>query len=207
MRLPCTDPVVKLFDSDGNELAVDYDSGIGNNAWLLYSIAPGSGGTYYIEVTSATLLDLGSLDGILEEGFVVNPTPFTGGKYFLFVDTWSDDCGATPESACSLTADGTSHGGNIQAQRDHDWFRVSLVAGTAYVIIVRGSTGVGLEKPKLTVRAPSTSSLSEVTDTDDGTDNIANVTYVPDVTGEYIIIVSDDDEMDLGAYGVLVTAL
>ena len=136
-----------------------------------------------------------------------SPTDYANSASTEFED---DDCGATAWSSCSLKIDGSGYTGDIEAHGDHDWFSVSLTAGSSYHIIVIGGTSsdlLSLEKPMLRVRAPSTSALSDVTYTDDGTNNLAGVNYTPDVTGEYFIIVSDDDQTDPGRYSVHVKLL
>ena len=57
------DPMVRLYDPDGNLIASDDNSaGDGRNAKLEFKVPRGSGGTYFIEVTISSAVD-GTMSG------------------------------------------------------------------------------------------------------------------------------------------------
>ena len=62
------DPFIRLYDSAGNLVASDDDSGKDNNAKLKFKVPKGAGGTYFVEVTSSLKTDTS-----------------TGGEYILRV--------------------------------------------------------------------------------------------------------------------------
>lgn len=120
------DGVLTLYDSDGNWVASDDDSGTGNDAMLAWQAQWTD--TYYIEAA-------GYLD----------PSAGTGatGTYTLTLATATDDYSndTTTTGVVAPTAPAT---GKIDYQGDEDWFAVTLTAGEAYQFLLQGWTdGVG----------------------------------------------------------------
>ena len=78
--------VVRLYDSDGNELEVAYANSRISNTLLSYTVPTGEGGTYYIDVSYANFQDDARVLDVLgrTEGFEVK-SPFIGSRYNLEV--------------------------------------------------------------------------------------------------------------------------
>ena len=79
--------VVRLYDSDGNELEVAYANSRISNTLLSYTVPTGEGGTYYIDVSYANFLDdpdvLAALG--LTEGMETDSSPFIKSRYLFTV--------------------------------------------------------------------------------------------------------------------------
>ena len=79
--------VVRLYDSDGNELEVAYANSRISNTLLSYTVPTGEGGTYYIDVSYANFLDdpdvLATLG--LTEGMETDSSPFIKSRYLFTV--------------------------------------------------------------------------------------------------------------------------
>ena len=78
--------VVRLYDSDGNELEIDYANARTSNAFISYDVPTGEGGTYYIDVSYANFQDDADVLEALgqTEGFEVK-SPFIGSRYQFIV--------------------------------------------------------------------------------------------------------------------------
>ena len=87
VAVPDIGTVVKLYDSGGNELEVDYANSRVGNAIISYTVPTGEGGTYYIDVSYANFQDDPDvLDALgLTEGFESGSSPFIGSKYHFTV--------------------------------------------------------------------------------------------------------------------------
>ena len=74
---------LRLFDSDGNQLAIDYSGSRNTNATIEYTVPTGEGGTYYVDVSYSNFFDDPvALDILgLTEGFETGASPFWGSKY------------------------------------------------------------------------------------------------------------------------------
>ena len=79
--------VVRLYDSDGNELEIAYANSRISNTLLSYTVPTGEGGTYYIDVSYANFLDdpdvLAALG--LTEGMETDSSPFIKSRYLFTV--------------------------------------------------------------------------------------------------------------------------
>ena len=78
--------MVRLYDSDGNELEVAYANSRISNTLLSYTVPTGEGGTYYIDVSYANFQDdVRVLDVLgLTEGFEIK-SPFIKSRYLFTV--------------------------------------------------------------------------------------------------------------------------
>ncbi len=102
---PIGDPLIRLHDSSGTEVAVDDDGGDGLNSYLEFT-APTTG-NYYVEASS-----------------------FTGdatGTYTLAAR--AGDIPADASTDASLSPEGDYREGVLSPAGDRDWYRLQLVEG------------------------------------------------------------------------------
>lgn len=143
---PIADPLIRLRDARGAELAVDDDSGEGLNSYLEFT-APSSG-NYFVEASS-----------------------FTGdatGGYTIAART--GDIPADNTTDASLSADGDYREGVLAPAGDRDWYKLQLAEGQA-VRVGMQATGSpdSIGDPYLVVYGPDG---TEITRDDDGGDNL-----------------------------------
>ncbi|MGX9353385.1 pre-peptidase C-terminal domain-containing protein (plasmid) [Shimia sp. W99] len=103
-----------LYDSTGTMIYGTANSGTGNSAMTTYTAM--AAGTYYIGVAGETAAD--------------------GGNYRVSVLT--DDYSADTSTTGVLVADGAAVAGELEKQADHDWFALSVTAGTTYHVSMAG---------------------------------------------------------------------
>ena len=79
------DPALRLYDDAGTELAVEYLSGNDISVDITHSVGTGEGGTYYLDVSNAVLMDdAGKLATLgITEPFEIY-SPFIGTRYFVW---------------------------------------------------------------------------------------------------------------------------
>jgi hypothetical protein len=159
---PLADPYLRLYDSEGNEVASDDDGGPGLNAYLTYTSA--TGGTYFVAASS-----------FANSG---------AGRYFLrAADT---DVPGNVYTDENLATDGEdSRISRIDIAGDLDNYRVSLEAGVRYVIDVRGYGDNPLRDPYLTLLNSANERIASDDDSGDGPD--ARLRFTPADSGEYFI--------------------
>ncbi|MCA8932948.1 MAG: PPC domain-containing protein [Rhodospirillaceae bacterium] len=114
-----SDPLLRVYDQYGSEVAANDDGGDGFNSRLQF-VAPGPG-TYF--------LGAGSFGN-------------NAGTYTLTVTGSAppppqDDYPATPQTTGRVNAPGATNG-NLETGDDEDWFAVQLQAGAAYTIDLEG---------------------------------------------------------------------
>jgi V8-like Glu-specific endopeptidase len=116
---------------------------------------------------------------------------------------WSvaDDYAASASTTGQIALN-TSVTGAIETAGDHDWFRVQLNAGTAYVIDLRGAdTGAGtLADPYLRLYNGAGQLLAQNDDAG-GTHN-SEIVYIPAVSGTYYIDAGAHADAASGTYRV-----
>ncbi len=78
------DPALRLYDGESTELAVDYISGTDTSANIAHTVATGEGGTYYLDVTNALLMDDADNLGVLgrTDPFEIH-SPFIDTRYYI----------------------------------------------------------------------------------------------------------------------------
>lgn len=139
---PLADPLLTLYDDQGNVVASDDDGGAGVNSYLTYVSI--TGGPYFAAVSS--------FDGA------------SGGRYFLrVVDTDVPGHTATDEFLDATVAD--ERASRIDMSGDLDFYAVGLVAGVRYEITLTGEGDQPLTDPFLTVL---NSSGEQINSDDDG---------------------------------------
>ncbi|ARU59149.1 serralysin [Oleiphilus messinensis] len=160
-----SDPELRFYDSQGSQLANDYDSGPGNNA--LITIIPDVAGTYYV-------LAYGDYTA--------------SGTYTLSVDN-DDSILSNTETSASIGINATFFG-EIENQGDIDWVAVELLAGRSYQIDVLGAATVDgtLEDPYLNgIYNHVGDFYRSSNDDDDGVGNNAQEIFSADYSGTYFI--------------------
>ena len=87
LTTPDIGTVVRLYDSEGNQLAVAYAGSRLSNATAGYTVPTGEGGTYYVDVSYSNFLDDPDTLTALgrTEGFENGASPFIGSRYEFVV--------------------------------------------------------------------------------------------------------------------------
>ncbi len=161
------DPLLTVYDSQGNALASDDDTGEGRNPLLDFT-AP-SDGTYYISATG----DSGS----------------TGTYRISLENIVDDEPTASVDTAATLEVGGT-YEGEIEVDGDYDWIAVELEAGNIYGVSVSGEgSGLGtLENSYLSLRGPDGEEVEA--DNNGGPGDDSALRYTATETGTYYIAVN-----------------
>jgi hypothetical protein len=156
------DPVLTLYDANGQQVAYDDDGGTGFNAYITF-MTP-TGGTYFAGVSSFG--DTGT------------------GHYWLGVSD-SDVPGhsGTDENLDSANGDGRLS--RIDMNGDLDNFRVQLEAGQTYAISVSGEGDTPLADPFLALLNESEERVASDDDSGPGLD--AQLRFTPEQSGTYLI--------------------
>lgn len=158
---PLVDPMLTLYDAEGNQVAADDDGGAGLNSHLTF--ASTTGGTYFAAASS------------FGEGGT--------GRYFLrVVDT---DVPGNIYTDETLDAGSDDRVSRIDMPGDLDYFRVELESGVRYVIDVRGHGDHPLADPFLAIL---NSENERITSDDDGGPGLdARLRFTPEQSGAYYI--------------------
>lgn len=159
---PLGDPLLRLYDSAGTELAADDDGG-GNLNSLLEFTAPTTG-NYFIE--AAAFAD------------------YSTGAYTL--RALAGDIPGDASTDATLSAEGDYREGIINPANDRDWYRVDLEAGQSLRIGLMTDQGAGaLDDPLLVVYGPDSSEVAR--DDDSGGDLNAWLEYQATVSGPHYL--------------------
>lgn len=158
-----SDPLLELYDFQGDFVIADDDGGSGLNSDMLY--LPTSSGTYYI---------------------AANGYDSETGNYLLQVQSSGTDVGSDTSTAFTVNL-GSPVTGVIDFANDADWYAITLAAGTIYSIDLAGSdTSSGtLNDPLLGLYDSSGSFLAS--DDDGGTGYNSSLSYTPTTSGAYYI--------------------
>jgi hypothetical protein len=156
------DPVLTLYDSNGQQVAYDDDGGTAFNSYITF-MTP-AGGTYFASVSSFG--DTGT------------------GRYWLGVsDTDVPGHMGTDEDLDSVNGD--DRRSRIDMNGDVDSFRVQLEAGRSYEIAVSGDGDQPLADPFVAVMNEGEERVASDDDSGPGLD--ARVRFTPEATGTYYI--------------------
>ncbi|WP_310475484.1 pre-peptidase C-terminal domain-containing protein [Sandarakinorhabdus sp.] len=184
------DPALSVFDSSGNVLAFDDDSGIGSNARIREFLVA-EGGIYF--VSAATL------------------APSATGTYTLrAVETGnrlSDDFAGSPSTSGAVQIGGRRTGA-VDRAGDEDWFSVLLEAGRTYQFDLRGAhSGDGtLSDPLLRILDSNGNVVQFDDDSGDGL-NARISEFKPNESGTYYLAAASFSSTDLGTYSISVTQI
>ncbi|MEZ5959642.1 MAG: PPC domain-containing protein [Hyphomonadaceae bacterium] len=174
---PMDDPLLRVRDSSGGELAVDDDGGEGLNSYLEFT-AP-STGNYYVEATSFTGQATGGYTLAAREGEVP----------------------ADASTDVSLSPDGDYREGTLMPAGDRDWFRLELAEGQG-VRIGMSATGTpdSIGDPYLVLYGPDG---AEVARDDDGGEGLnAWLEFQAPAAGTYYVEARGFTEDASGRYAI-----
>lgn len=158
---PLADPYLRIYDSQGVEVAADDDGGTGFNSYLNFASA--TGGSYFVAVSAFG----GSEPG--QYSLRISDTDVPGHVY-------------TDENLDSAS---DSRNSSIEMAGDLDYYRVQLEAGVRYVIDVRGEGADPLTDAFVAIHD---SENNRITSDDDGGDGLdARLRFTPETSGEYYI--------------------
>lgn len=155
------DPYLSLYSSSGT-LLITNDDHNGLNSEISYSVV--TSGTYYLGATG-----YGSSTGT----YAISAS---GGSA-------SDDFAGSTATAGRLSA-GASSQGNIETAGDHDWFAISLVAGSRYTFSLNQSGTAGLSDTYLRLYSGTGVQLAE-NDNFNGANS--QITYTATTNGTYYL--------------------
>ncbi|MEQ1617395.1 MAG: pre-peptidase C-terminal domain-containing protein [Terricaulis sp.] len=172
------DPVVRLIDRAGNEIASNDDSDDGLNSLLEY--VPDESAELYVEAA----------------GFGGEQT----GAYTLTVsaEALPTDSAAGRANTRARIATGESVSSEIAYPNDSDWYRIRLAEGQAYRFSLAGSGDAPLTDPILRVR---NSGGDEVAVDDDGGDGLNSyLEFVAPREGVYFLDARSFNDEGTGSY-------
>lgn len=175
-KIPISDPLLRLVDAGGREIAYDDDSGDDGNAHLIFT--PQSTGTYYLVTRSTWIMDIGF--------------------YQVSADlALADDFAASTQAAGALSANGSVRG-IIDQGGDQDWFAIDLLAGRSYVfdLLTRRDGSQRLENPALTLLDGNGGTL--VTGT--ASTSQSHITFTPTTSGRFYLLAAGGDTGATGSY-------
>ena len=175
------DPVLRIHDASGAEVATDDDNGEGLNSYLEFT-APTTG-VYYVDAG----------------GFVDDAT----GTYKLSAQ--AGDIPADNTTDAALAADGDSREGTLSPGGDSDWYRVHLDAGQSMRVGLDGGDGEGmLADPLLVLHGPDGATISQ---DDDGGDGLNSwLEFIAPSAGDYFLEARGFGEDATGKYTISLTA-
>jgi Bacterial pre-peptidase C-terminal domain len=159
---PLADPLLTLYNSDGQSIATDDDGGTGFNAYLSYT--PTQGGVYYLGASSFDATG-------------------TGGYLLRVSDT--DVPGNADTDETLDAANGDDRESNIDTPGDLDFYAVDLEAGQRYVITVSGVGTSPLTDPFLAVKSADGAQVAS--DDDSGPGNDSRLVFTPTAAGRYFL--------------------
>lgn len=171
------DPMARLLDSEGNEIAADDDGGPGLNSYLSYASV--MGGTYYIAVS----------------GFGDS----TGGYSVRVSDTEVPNNSGTDEYLDA--AQGDERVSQIEISGDLDSYRVDLEEGVTYEINVSGEGQGALRDPFVAIQGMDGEPIA--TDDNGGPGANARLMFTPQTTDTYFVQASGA-RGSIGAYRVTI---
>jgi hypothetical protein len=175
------DPLLRLRDSHGEEVAMDDDGGAGFNSYLEFT-AP-STGAYYLD---AQAFDQSAIGG-----------------YTLAAAAGDVPADATTDAV--LSAEGDSREGAIAPAGDQDWYRIDLTNGQGMRIGVSAGQGAGaLEDPLIVLHGPDGAELMR--DDDGGAGLNSWLEFVAPAAGAYYLEVRGFSEEAQGRYAIALSA-
>jgi hypothetical protein len=154
------DPVLTLFDQQGNQIAQDDDGGAGFGSYLTF--ASPIGGSYFAAVSS-----------------------FDGGTGRYMLRVTDTDIPGHVYSDEALMAAADDRVSRIEMEGDLDYFRVDLEGGVRYQIELNGHGEHQLADPMLTIVDQENTAVTS--DDDSGSGRDARLSFTPESTGTYFI--------------------
>ena len=183
-------PAASMFDAGGTYLPQqdDSDSGVGNNARIIYT--PTATGTYHVQTWNISAV---------KEGTYTLSVIVLGANGASEADTDFPTTTATT-GRVDVGASVTGTIGNL----DYDWFKVTLEAGKTYQIDLEGApTGRGTLADTLldNIRDSSGTEIIPTSNDDlDGNSLNSQTTFTPTATGTYYLVVTSAVANETGTY-------
>ncbi len=175
-KILVSDPLLRLVDAGGREIAYDDDSGDDGNAHLIFT--PQSTGTYYLVAQSAWIMDIGF--------------------YQVSADlALADDFAASISGAGALSVNGSVRG-IIDQGGDQDWFAIDLLAGRSYVfdLLTRRDGSQRLENPTLSLLDGNGGTLLTGT----ASAGQSHIAFTPTTSGRFYLSAAGADTAATGGY-------
>ncbi len=178
-----SDPLVRVLDGSGSQLAIDDDSGTGFESQVEYTAT--SSGTVFIEARAFSSQ--------------------TGTYQIDVAQSSSDDFVDSIGGNTSISA-GVSQTGNIEVARDVDVFQLAVTAGSSYTVDLRGApSGLGTLSDPLVRVLDSSGNL--IASNDDGGSGLeSQLTFTATSTGS-VFVEAGAFSINTGTYQLDVTDL
>lgn len=173
---PLSDPLLRLLNARGEELARDDDGGPNLNSALEFT--PAASGTYFLEA----------------RGFQDDAT----GGYRLRARQGDIPADATTDVA--IAADGDYIDGQLSPAGDKDWYAVDLSAGSTVRLRLLNSGAQPVGDPLMTVYDSAGAEVAR--DDDSGGDLNAYIEFTPAAGGRYYIEAAGYDPQAQGGYAL-----
>ncbi len=182
-----SDPYLYFYNSSGQLVHEDNDSGYNQNSMLI--VSPTTSGIYYLAAAADANGYAGSCTISISEGY-----PEADDRPDNFTDR--------TRNFGQMNVGGTSHG-QLEVAGDRDWFQVQLTGGVNYTFDLLGSGyGAVLPDPYLRLHDPKGALITENNDVDPGVNASSQLTFRPTVTGTYYLEAGAFDDAYTGLYFV-----
>lgn len=172
------DPLVRVFDTSGNQLGFDDDGGTGLNSLLDFT--PSSSGTVLVAADSYASVGTGN--------------------YGLLARVAGSDSSDTEDG--TLLTSGTVFTGSLQTVGDTDTLLLALTSGQSVTLALNsGATEPSLSDPLLTVLDPT--GTTEVARDDDGGPGLNSLlTFEAQSSGDFRVVVGAYADLFAGSYSL-----
>lgn len=176
------DPVLSLYDNEGEQIGGDDDGGDGFNSYLEFT-AP-SDGDYYLGASAFS-----------QEA--------TGGYTLAAL---AGDIPPDASTDASLSADGDYRDGVLSPAGDKDWYRIDLTEGQSLRIAVTSAEGApnALADPYITIYGADGAQLAQDDDGGDGLNSWLEFT-APSAGAYFLEVRGFVEEAGEGAYSIAIT--
>ncbi|HQV04925.1 M10 family metallopeptidase C-terminal domain-containing protein [Novosphingobium sp.] len=171
------DSILTLYNSAGTAILTNDDAN-SSNLFSEITFTATSTGTFFLGVAGYDLE--------------------TGTAFLTVTAPVSDAVAASTATTSTLTL-GNAVNGTMDANGDHDWYAVTLTAGTSYVFTTSATGGADVDTT-LSLRNASGSLLAY---NDDSTGTYSRVVFTPTTTGTYYLDVGAWGNAETGAYRVV----
>jgi serralysin len=173
------DSILTLRDASGVEILSNDDAVLGQVLFSELTFTATSTGTFF--------LDVSGYDTEVGTGYLTVSSPVA-------------DAVAGSSATSAALAIGTAANGSLDATGDHDWYAVTLTAGTTYIFSTSATGGGSDPDTTLVLRNAAGSVLAY---NDDNVGTYSQVTFTPSTTATYYVDIAAWGNAEAGAYRVL----
>ncbi|GLS29356.1 pre-peptidase C-terminal domain-containing protein [Neomesorhizobium albiziae] len=184
-----SDPVMRLLNSSGVQLAINDDFGGSRNSQITFTAT--SSGTYFVEAKAYAASQTGNYVVTARDSTPQPPA-----------DDFRDSVSDTTAPAGTI-AIGQSSTGRIEVAGDADIFSVSLVAGQTYTFDLRSGATGGLANPNL--RLLGSNGVALATNDDAGGSANSQIVYTATTSGTFYLEATGSGGAGTGSYTVAAT--